>query len=107
MMKGTQSASIKSSPIDQSIVALSRKQVCELLAISDSQLRRDTWVCGELSPKGWRYAPGARGYGRDAIEILWIFRQLVSLCGRAEAIAVLNQTVEKYHVNRQESCRAS
>lgn len=90
-------------PIAQEIVALSRSQVRDLLAISDAQLRRDTWVCKQLTPKNWRYAPGARGYGREAIEILWIFRQLVNLCGRVEAINRLNKVVEQYY-DRQESC---
>lgn len=88
---------IKPLPLPHSVAGLKRSQVRELLGLSDSQLRRDTWVCQQLQPTGWRYASGARGYGRGAIEVLWVFRQLVSLMGRTEAISQINQIMENYH----------
>lgn len=85
---------IKPLPLPPEAVGLSRSQLKELLQIEESQLYRDTRICSRLAPSGWRHAPGARGYGRNAIEVLWVFRQLVNLLGRKNAVNYLPQVLE-------------
>lgn len=82
--------------IPHEIVCLSRSQVKSLLGLSDVQLYRDTWVLSELEPTGWDYTKGSRGYGREAFNCLWVFRQLVATAGRSQAISQINQIMEDY-----------
>lgn len=87
----------QSLPLPEEISYVQRRQVLELLYLSEAQLRRDVAVLQELEPIGWRYQPKSRGFRRCAIEVLWEFRQLVQIMGRSEAIAQINQLMEKKH----------
>jgi|GEM_PF-3103189 len=86
---------MNSLPLPEEISYISRSEALELLYISKSQLKRDVAVLQMLEPIGWHYQANSRGFRRDAIEILWEFRQLVQVMGRKEAIAQINQLVEK------------
>lgn len=85
---------MNSLPLPKDISYISRNQALELLYISKSQLKRDVAVLQRLEPVGWYYQANSRGFRREAIEILWEFRQLVQAMGRKEAIAQINQIVE-------------
>jgi hypothetical protein len=86
---------MNSLPLPEGISYISRSEALKLLYISKSQLKRDVAVLQELEPIGWHYQANSRGFRREAIEILWEFRQLVQVMGRKEAIAQINQLIEK------------
>ncbi|MEG5056039.1 MULTISPECIES: hypothetical protein [unclassified Microcoleus] len=86
---------MNSLPLPEDISYISRNQALELLYISKSQLKRDVAVLQRLEPIGWYYQANSRGFRTEAIEILWEFRQLVQAMGRKEAIAQINQLIEK------------
>lgn len=86
---------MNSLPLPEDISYISRKEALELLYISKSQLKRDVAVLQRLEPMGWYYQANSRRFRREAIEILWEFRQLVQAMGRKEAIAQINQLIEK------------
>jgi hypothetical protein len=86
---------MNSLPLPEEISYISRSEALELLYISKSQLKRDVAVLQMLEPIGWHYQANSRGFRRDAIEILWEFRQLVQVMGRKEAIAQINQSISR------------
>ena len=95
--------------LPESIAWLPHQSLEDLLGISESQRRRDTAVLQALSPKGWKYTQYSKGYRRSAVEVFWVFRQLVHSMRRSEAIASINETMEAIHYerSRQKSSRAS
>lgn len=96
-----------SDALPESIDWLPHQSLEAFLGISESQRRRDTAVLQELKPMGWKYTQYSRGYRREAVEVFWVFRQLVKLMGRTEAIAEINKVMEGLHdeQSRQVSCK--
>lgn len=86
--------------IPDEIVWLSRVQTCNLLQISEAQLRRDQAVLVALNLKRFDFQPGERGFSRESLEILTLFRALVREQGRTRAIKLIAQENDKHEPTR-------
>ena len=75
----------------------SRKQAGEILNISESHLRRDCSMLNEISDQlpGWSHLPGARGFDRQTLYILWLFRKLCRELGRGKGLDILIQELNQ------------
>lgn len=71
-----------------------------LLGIHPSQVRRDRAVLEFLDLI--RHVPRSKGFQREAMEALWIFRQLVTQRGRSEAISQISEILENYRERKRQ-----
>ncbi len=86
--------------IPNGIVWLSRSQTCDLLQVSEAQLRRDQAVLIALNLKRFDFQPGERGFSRESLEILMKFRALVREQGRTRAIKLIAQENNEHESTR-------
>ncbi len=94
---------VRSKPvhaIPEEIFWLSRVQTCNLLQISEAQLRRDQAVLIALNLKQFDFQPGERGFSRESLEVLMRFRRLVREQGRTRAIKLIAQENDKHESTR-------
>lgn len=94
-------------PLHPLLPGLTTSQTCDLLKISDRQLCRDVWVCSQLKPLGWQREAFSRGFNRDSLEVLWVFRQLVKIFGRPQACRQIQSVMETIYRERQASSRTN
>ncbi|AFY39859.1 hypothetical protein Lepto7376_3683 [[Leptolyngbya] sp. PCC 7376] len=80
--------------VDDCVAFLPRKQVADLLGISLPTLREYQKYLSQLSPNGWDYRSGDRGFTRQSFEVLSIFRGLVQSVGRPQAILNINNVMK-------------
>jgi hypothetical protein len=71
-----------------------RSSALELLGISRQQLGRDQWVLAEVGVKGFDYSKGGKGFSRSALEILFLYRQLVRERGVEKALEKIIELTE-------------
>lgn len=81
--------------LPQAISNLSRNSVQSFLGISSPTLRRYQQYLNIIKPSGWDYVKGSRGFTRQSIIVLSVFKDLVSKLGQAQAILQIKSTLEE------------
>ena len=87
--------------VDDCIDYLPRKTVATALGISLPTLREHQYYLNKLSPKGWDYQSGDRGFTRKSIEVLFSFRVMVLDLGRRQAIRKIRAVMEQKNASNR------
>lgn len=83
--------------VDDCLSFLPRKQAANLLGVSLPTLREYQNILLKLSPEGWDYRAGDRGFTRQSLEVLMAFRKMVQDLGRRQAILNIDSVMEQKH----------
>jgi hypothetical protein len=94
-MNGNQETLINSLQLPVIISNLPRNSVQDFLGISEPTLRRYQNYLNIIKPDGWDYIKGSRGFSRNSIRILCVFKKLVDTLGQAQAIMQIKPTLEE------------
>jgi hypothetical protein len=94
-MNGNQETLINSLQLPVIISNLPRNSVQDFLGISEPTLRRYQKYLNIIKPKGWDYVTGSRGFTRQSIKVLCVFKELVNTLGQAQAILQIKSTLEE------------
>lgn len=80
--------------VDDCVVFVPREIAASSLGVSLPTLREYQNYLNQLSPKGWDYRSGDRGFTRDSLEVLASFRSMVQDLGRRQAILQIRPLME-------------
>jgi hypothetical protein len=94
-MNGNQETLINPLQLPVIINNLPRNSVKDFLGISEPTLRRYQNYLNIIKPDGWDYIKGSRGFSRNSIRILCVFKNLVETLGQAQAILQIKSTLEE------------
>lgn len=95
-MNGNQKTLTDSLQLPSIISNLPRNSVQEFLGISEPTLRRYQYYLNTIKPQGWDYVKGSRGFTRQSIRVLCVFKNLVETLGQTQAILQLKPTLEEF-----------
>ncbi len=94
-MTDNQETLINSLQLPPIISNLPRNSVQEFLGVSEPTLRRYQNYLNIIKPQEWDYIKGSRGFSRNSIRVLCVFKHLVETLGQAQAILQIKQTLEE------------
>lgn len=83
--------------IDGCIAFVSRENAANSLGVSLPTLREYQGYLNQLSPKGWDYCAGDRGFSRESLEVLASFRCMVQDLGKRQAILKIRAVMDHKH----------
>ena len=83
--------------VDDCLSFIPRRIAENALDISSPTLREYQGYLNQLSPKGWDYQSGDRGFSRNSLEVLMSFRVMVQDLGKRQAILNIRSVMEQKH----------
>ena len=89
--------------IDDCLMFLPRNLTAITIGVSLPTLREYQSYLNQLSPTGWDYKAGDRGFTRQSLEVLMTFRELVSCIGKRQAILQICSTMREKHHGKTQS----